>query len=101
MKFIIVFVALFAFALAAPNRNAETLRYDADVEPLTYQYRVETSNGIKTEEQGHVEDIGSEDEASVVRGSYSYVGDDGITYAVNYIADKNGFQPQGAHIPVA
>ncbi|XP_068143091.1 larval cuticle protein 65Ag1-like [Drosophila tropicalis] len=101
MKFIIVFVALFAFALAAPNRDAETLRYDTDIDPLSYKFGLETSNGIRTNEEGQVKDVGSEDEAIVVRGSYSYIGDDGVTYSVNYIADKNGFQPQGAHIPVA
>ncbi|XP_073837807.1 larval cuticle protein 65Ag1-like [Musca autumnalis] len=99
MKFIIVFVALFALALA--SQDAETLRYDSNVEPEQYSYAVETSDGKTAQEEGHLEDQGTEDEAIVVKGSYSYVGDDGQTYSVNYVADKNGFQPQGAHLPVA
>ncbi|XP_022218625.2 larval cuticle protein 65Ag1-like [Drosophila obscura] len=101
MKFIIVLVALFALAVARPNSDAVVLRYDSDVQPESYEYAVETSDGKSVSEKGHVEDLGSEAEAIVVRGSYSYIGDDGQTYSVNYIADKNGFQPQGAHIPVA
>ncbi|XP_037812016.1 larval cuticle protein 65Ag1-like [Lucilia sericata] len=99
MKFIIVFVALFALALA--NKDAETLRYDSNVEPENYNYAVETSDGKSAQEEGHLENAGTEDEAIAVRGSYSYIGDDGQTYQVNYIADRNGFQPQGAHLPVA
>lgn len=35
----------------------------------------------------------------VVRGSFSYQGNDGQQYVVTYVADENGFQPQGAHLP--
>ncbi|XP_011185960.2 larval cuticle protein 65Ag1 [Zeugodacus cucurbitae] len=101
MKFIIVFVALFAVAMANSDQDAQIVRSESNVEPLSYQYAQETSNGIKSEESGSVKNLGTEQEAISVQGSYSYIGDDGQVYQVNYIADENGFQPQGAHIPVA
>ncbi|XP_018793286.1 PREDICTED: larval cuticle protein 8-like [Bactrocera latifrons] len=101
MKFVIVFVALFAVAMANSDQDAQIVRLDSNVEPLNYEYAQETSNGIKSEESGKIKNLGTEQEAISVQGSYSYTGDDGQVYTVNYIADENGFQPQGAHIPVA
>ncbi|EDV95688.1 larval cuticle protein 65Ag1 [Drosophila grimshawi] len=102
MKFLIVFVALFAVALAAPGSDgeAQVVRSNSDVGPEKYNYAYETSNGIQAEETGDLQNIGSEHEAISVKGSYSFVGDDGVTYTVNYVADENGFQPQGSHLPV-
>ncbi|XP_073836958.1 larval cuticle protein 65Ag1-like [Musca autumnalis] len=100
MKFIIVFAALFALALAAPS-DVEVLRSESEVGPESFQYAFETSDGTKSQAEGHLNNQGTEQEAIVVRGSYSFVGDDGQTYTVEYVADENGFQPQGAHLPVA
>lgn len=61
---------------------------------------METSDGQSRQEQGQLQNAGSENEAIAVRGQFSYIGDDGVTYTVTYIADENGFQPQGAHLPV-
>ncbi|XP_055913240.1 larval cuticle protein 65Ag1-like [Eupeodes corollae] len=102
MKFVIVFVALFGLALAAPAaQEASIVRSDSNVGAEGYQFAVETSDGKSHSEEGQLKNIGAEDEAIVVRGQYQYIGDDGVTYSVSYIADENGFQPQGAHLPVA
>lgn len=60
---------------------------------------VETSDGKSHQEEGQLKDIGTDHEAIVVRGSFSYVGDDGQQYTVTYLADENGFQPEGEHLP--
>ncbi|KAI8423927.1 hypothetical protein MSG28_002598 [Choristoneura fumiferana] len=61
----------------------------------------ETSNGIQQQEQAQLNNVGTENESIAVRGSYSYTGSDGVVYTVTYVADENGFQPQGAHLPKA
>lgn len=62
-------------------------------------FSVETSDGKSHQEEGQLKDVGTDHEAIVVRGSYAYVGDDGQTYSIQYLADENGFQPEGAHLP--
>uniref|UniRef100_A0A336LZR1 CSON006902 protein n=1 Tax=Culicoides sonorensis TaxID=179676 RepID=A0A336LZR1_CULSO len=100
MKFMIVLVALFAVVLAA--EDATVLRYDNDnIGVDGFKFGFETSDGTKHESSGVLNNVGSEAEALAVKGSYSYVGDDGQTYSVSYVADENGFQPIGAHIPKA
>ncbi|XP_043203392.1 endocuticle structural glycoprotein SgAbd-3-like isoform X2 [Amphibalanus amphitrite] len=37
----------------------------------------------------------------IQRGSFQFVGDDGNTYQISYVANEGGFQPRGAHLPVA
>lgn len=63
-------------------------------------YSVETSDGQSRSEQAEVKNAGQENEHLAVRGSYSWVLD-GVTYTLNYVADENGFQPEGAHLPKA
>ena len=59
----------------------------------------ETENGIYASESGKpVEGYGDE-ESYDVNGQFSYTGPDGVVYKVVYVADANGFQPQGAHLP--
>ncbi|EDW17485.1 larval cuticle protein 65Ag1 [Drosophila mojavensis] len=100
MKFLIVFAALFALAVAAPV-DVVVERQESDVQPESFQNSLKLSDGTVIESQGHLQNVGTEQESLVVKGSFSYVADDGVTYTVSYIADENGYQPQGAHIPIA
>ncbi|KAF9802679.1 hypothetical protein SFRURICE_011690 [Spodoptera frugiperda] len=105
MKSFIVFALFVAAAVAAPaspDASATILRYDSDnIGVEGFNYAVETSNGIQAQEQGQLKNAGTENEAIEVRGQFSYPGPDGVVYTVTYIANENGFQPQGAHLPVA
>ncbi|XP_017070727.1 larval cuticle protein 65Ab1-like [Drosophila eugracilis] len=101
MKFLIVFVALFAVAVARPN-EVGIVRQDSDVGPESWSSNVELTDGTKIDEQGQLKNVGTEHEAAVVHGSYSWVDEKtGEKFTVTYVADENGFQPQGAHLPVA
>ncbi|XP_031337584.1 endocuticle structural glycoprotein SgAbd-2-like isoform X2 [Photinus pyralis] len=66
----------------------------------SYSYGYDTENHIQAHETGQLKNIGGENEANTVHGSFSYKGDDGADYTVEYTADENGFQARGAHLPV-
>lgn len=63
--------------------------------------RYETSDGISRQEEAEIKNAGTENEALSVKGSISWVAPDGVTYTINFVADENGYQPQGDHIPKA
>lgn len=79
--------------------DATALRQEQEVNPDSYQFAYETSNGIKAEEVGALKKIG-EEEAIAAQGGFSYKAPGGEDISVIYVADENGFQPQGDHIPV-
>ena len=64
----------------------------------TWDYAFESENGIKQQAVGEMKTVG-EDEVVVMRGSYSYIGADGLTYIVNWEADENGFRAEAPHLP--
>ncbi|KAJ8966156.1 hypothetical protein NQ317_001105 [Molorchus minor] len=67
----------------------------------SYQWSLETANGIVAQEQGQLKNPGTDSEALEVQGSYKYTAEDGTPIEVSYLANENGFQPQGAHLPTA
>ena len=67
--------------------------------PLTLSFEAE--NGIKVEESGQVKQITPEAAGITSKGSYSYTAPDGTVVTTSWVADENGFQPSGAHLPVA
>ncbi|CAO1320078.1 unnamed protein product [Diamesa hyperborea] len=101
MKFIIVFALCIVAALAAPADVSITKEAFETPSDAGYKFAFEQSDGQKREEVGEIKNAGSENEAISVKGSFSFVADDGQTYTVTYIADENGFQPSAPHLPVA
>lgn len=76
------------------NAHAETLRSEMVVNPDSFQYNYETSNGIAAKSAGQLKQIG--EEAGIVsQGDYSFTAEDGVKYAISYVADENGYQPTG------
>ncbi|XP_013186280.2 endocuticle structural glycoprotein ABD-4 [Amyelois transitella] len=66
----------------------------------SYKWSYETGNGISAEEQGYVKNQGVPDaEIQTAQGQYQYTAPDGQVIHLQYLADENGFQPQGSHLP--
>ncbi|KAI8040243.1 pupal cuticle protein Edg-78E [Drosophila gunungcola] len=86
--------ALMLANVHADNINKDALIIRADINPSdaegNYNYAYETSNGIQVQEAGN---------ANGVSGSSSFIAPDGTPISLSYVADENGFQPQGAHLP--
>ncbi|KAJ8954068.1 hypothetical protein NQ318_004373 [Aromia moschata] len=109
-----VFLALFGFAASGPAsgqyagqyyrpawqfgaQQIPILRLDVDTNSDgTYNYAYQTGNGIAAQEQGDARGYGTR-----TQGGFSYSSPDGSPVQLQYRADENGFQPQGAHLPVA
>ncbi|XP_047469342.1 cuticle protein CP14.6-like [Penaeus chinensis] len=109
MKFVIL-AALAAVAAAVPqgygappprygsSEEIAILRDDRVIEDDgRYNFDMETANGIEVSEHGTPGEKGAINSA----GSFSYTAPDGTPISLQFVADANGFQPQGAHLPVA
>ncbi|XP_028168598.1 larval cuticle protein LCP-14-like [Ostrinia nubilalis] len=103
MKFFIVASCLVACAFAASveDQNAETLRSSSDSSPDgSFSYTFETSNGISGQAEGHVKpSVGKDEPAIEVSGSSQYISPEGEKISLTYVANENGYQPQGDHLP--
>ncbi|CAH0407747.1 unnamed protein product [Chilo suppressalis] len=99
----IVFLGLLAAAVAAPQGVTEPIpivRQESEVNPDgSYQWSYETGNGIVADEKGALKNIGAEEPALEVQGQFQYPSEEGGNIQLSYIANENGFQPQGAHLP--
>ncbi|XP_055687231.1 endocuticle structural glycoprotein SgAbd-2 [Lutzomyia longipalpis] len=91
------------------------LRYTESVgQDGSFNYSYEAGNGINVEGAGFTKraqvpridpetgaEAGLEEQDILVQtGSFSYTAPDGTPIHVQYIADENGFQPVGDHLPV-
>lgn len=102
----IVLAALVAIAAAAPQHyhdNTYVVRETPhnNIGIGGYNYGYELSNGESRQEFAEMRNAGSENAFLVVRGSYTMVDPaTGQQYVINYVADENGFHPEGDHLPI-
>ncbi|KAH8348676.1 hypothetical protein KR084_009745 [Drosophila pseudotakahashii] len=76
------------------------LKFETDKQPDgSFHFMYEGGDQSFRQEQGVIQNAGTEDEALEVSGSYRYIDADGNTVEVNYTAGKNGFVPIGTIIP--
>ncbi|KAJ8942546.1 hypothetical protein NQ318_021948 [Aromia moschata] len=105
MKSVVVLLCVFTVTLGATLNEPyiPIISQDTDVSfDGSYRSAFETANGIKSQEEGFLKNAGNKDaEAEEVHGAVSYTSPEGIPIQLAYTANENGFQPQGAHLPVA
>ncbi|XP_060517118.1 larval cuticle protein 65Ag1-like [Cylas formicarius] len=99
---VIVSLAFVAVAYAAALDKPEPvpiLSQENEIDPEgNFRYAFETGDGTKQEQSGQLNGNGAEG-GHVVTGSFSYVDNLGQTRTITYVADENGFQPQGDGVP--
>lgn len=90
-------------AVVEPNADnqAQVLRSESVVNPDSFQYEYETSNGIAANEAGQLKQFTEEESAIVSQGAFRYTAPDGTPISVQYVADENGYHPTGDHLPVS
>ncbi|XP_057666076.1 endocuticle structural glycoprotein ABD-4-like [Diorhabda carinulata] len=102
-RMILVLSALISVSLGQQSNQAEPIaivRYENEGVNAdgSYQWNFETANGIVAEEQGSIKEV-EEGPGPDVQGQVQYTAPDGSPISLSYIANENGFQPQGSHLP--
>merc|ERR1712136_492317 len=107
MKSMILFAVFLAVAAAAPAPQEaapvilivkQTQNHDTEKQEYSFSYEAE--NGISVSESGEQKQFGDkpEDAGTVSQGKFSYP-EEGVTYTITWVADENGFQATGDHLP--
>lgn len=88
-------MSIYCMGQTQDEKNAKVVRAINEVNPDgSYSFAYETENQIFAEEQGFLED-GSR----VAQGQYQFTSPEGQVIRLVYVADGNGFHPQGEHLP--
>ncbi|XP_075232904.1 endocuticle structural glycoprotein SgAbd-3-like isoform X2 [Lycorma delicatula] len=84
---------------AASKQTVPIVSQDQDINfDGTYHYSFEGGDGTRASQEGQLKQT-PDGAGEISQGSFSYVGDDGKNYGLTYVADENGFQPSGEHLP--
>lgn len=85
-------MAIAAVSAAPPKQEIPILSQTQEINhDGSYKYAYATGNGISAQEQG----IGGQH----AQGGAQWIAPDGSQVYFSYLADANGYQPEGSHIP--
>jgi len=111
---LIILLAVFGMAVSAPQLQQQQRSVYADIYSLrsesdnqedgTFRWAYENSDGSKAQQDGYVKNPQEQDpekRIQAIQGSYSYTSPEGIPITVTYVADENGFQASGDHLPTS
>lgn len=76
-------------------------KIDFRAENMLVSCSFETSDGTARDETAILKNAGTENEAISVTGSIRWIAPSGEVFVLKYVADENGFQPEGEHLPKA
>ncbi|XP_038209988.1 larval cuticle protein LCP-17-like [Zerene cesonia] len=107
MKFIVVLAVFVAWAsadvshVASPDYIVPIVRssFESNPDGSSFNYAYETGNGIISQTDGVVKNPNTEDASLEVKGNVRYTAPDGTPVEFTYVANKEGFQPVGSHVP--
>ncbi|XP_021207426.1 endocuticle structural protein SgAbd-6-like [Bombyx mandarina] len=95
MKLLLALCLVGIVATAPPPREVQILKYEnVNSGRGSYKFGFGQSDGTRFEQEGALKNEGQEHESLSVRGQFSWVGPDGVTYTVTYVADEDGYQPE-------
>ena len=97
-----ILIAVFLAVAAAAPQDSRPIAIvkqsqNHDTEKQEYSFSFEAENGISVSESGVQKQIG-EESGTVSQGQFSYP-EDSVRYTITWVADENGFQATGDHLP--
>merc|ERR1712133_47172 len=106
MKSMILIAVFLAVAAAAPLEESAPIiliksqTQNHDTEKQEYSFSYEAENGISVSESGKQKQFGDKPEEAGIssQGKFSSP-EEGVTYTITWVADENGFQATGDHLP--
>jgi len=64
-----------------------------------YNFQFATDDGVFRQETGNQKSLGGAEQASEITGEVSWTSPEGEVISFTYLADENGYQAQGSHVP--
>jgi len=99
MKVAVVLAMFIAVALARPQKDVQVVQLDNENGgDGNYRFNYALSDGTTRSESGSLKPVGDV-QAQTSQGEISWTSPEGQVITLRYIADENGYQPIGDHLP--